>query len=391
MNTTHLKRSYVLLPVFLSFLFTACVTIPEYPAHGGLADQQIATTVDSEITKYYLEQYLQNKRTRPEYDERIDKALKMWDERPLDSDSLKDVTTHFSPDFATLYFVSRMYMNPKNRIAQQGFHSHLAALRSQRVTEKFDIAKEYTSYLIVFVPGYAYKRDPTTGADFALQRRVMGQAGFETLLVESDEIGTIEENASIIAHELSRLEKSHDKIILVSTSKAGAEVALAIGKLTTSEQLTHVKAWISIGGLLRGSPIADQAWKWPKSWLTRIVFFFKGLNLDVVKDLRTKKRREIFAQLKFPEHILLIQYVGAPLSGHIGEHVEGRYKDLRKHGPNDGLTLVADEVIEGAIVITDVGLDHYYLDPEIDLKTLALARVILDELERREEEKESVH
>jgi hypothetical protein len=282
-------------------------------------------------------------------------------------------------------------MVPKNRFAQQAFHSYLETLRTQRITEKFHIDEKFTSYLIVFVPGYAYKRDPTTGADFALQRRVMGQAGFATLLVESDEIGTIERNASILANELTRLEKSHAKIILVSTSKAGPEVALAIGKIMTAKQLTHVKAWISVGGLLRGSPIADQALKWPKSWFAAIGFFFKGLSIDVIGDLSTQKRREVFAHLHFPEHILLSQYVGVPLSGDIGEHVEGRYKDLREHGPNDGLTLVADELIEGSIVITDVGLDHFYLDREIDLKTLAVARVILDELERREKGKKSDH
>ena len=376
--------SRFLRSIFVFFLVHGCATIPKYQVSGRLADQNISTTVDSEITRYYLEEYLQNKRTNPTYDKRIDDALDMWARRPLDSDTLRDVATQFSPDFATLYFVSRLYMNCKNRTAQQAFHSHLLALRTERMTGKFHIDQKFTSYVIVFVPGYAYKRDPTTGADFALQRHVMSQAGFETLLVETDEIGTIEKNASILASKLTDLEKSHDEIILVSTSKAGPEVALTIGNLMTPEQLTHVKAWVSIGGLLRGSPIADQWWTWPKRWLTSIAFLFEGLNTDVVKELRTDTRKEIFAELDFPEDIVLIQYVGAPLSGHIGEHVEGRYNDMRDEGPNDGLTLLADEIIEGSIVITDVGLDHYYRDPEIDLKTLALARVVFEELQRRQ-------
>ncbi|MFQ5961010.1 MAG: hypothetical protein ACE5K9_02710 [Candidatus Methylomirabilales bacterium] len=348
-----------------------------------MADQQISTTVDSEITRYYLEEYLQNKRTNPAYDTHIDEILNMWENRALDSDTLKDVTTQFSPDFATLYLISRIYKNADNRKAQQAFHAYLEMLRRQSGKNRFHIFRKFTSYLIVFVPGYGYKQDPTTGADFALQRRIMNQAGFKTVLVETDEIGTIAKNAAILADELARLEKHYEKIILVSTSKAGPEVALTIGKLMAPEQLTHVKAWVSIGGLLRGSPIADQAWTWPKRWLTTIAFFFEGLNTDVVKDLRTDKRKEIFAQLHFPENILLIQYVGAPLSGHIGEHVEGRYNDMRNDGPNDGLTLLADEIIEGSIVITDIGLDHFYLDREIDLKTLALAHVVFEKLQRR--------
>lgn len=248
------------------------------------------------------------------------------------------------------------------------------------------IAEGFTSYLIAFVPGYAYKRNPTTGADFARQRRVMNRAGFNTLLIETDEIGTVEENASILAGEVTRLGKKYKKVILVSSSKGGPEVALAIGKLMLPDQLRNVKAWISIGGLLRGTPSADQALKWPRSWLARIAFFFKGLRAQVIENLSTKKRKEVFAGLTFPSHIVTLQYVGVPLSGQIAEYVEGRYEDLRELGPNDGLTLLGDELVPGGIVITDLGLDHYYLDPEIDLKTFALTHVILDELERRKRE-----
>ncbi|MGH7372253.1 MAG: hypothetical protein ACREJK_10475, partial [Candidatus Methylomirabilales bacterium] len=104
-----------------------------------------------------------------------------------------------------------------------------------------------------------------------------------------------------------------------------------------------------------------------------------------IEDLSTKKRREVFAQLGFPEDILTLQYVGAPLSGQIAEYVKGRYDDLKSLGPNDGLTLLADELVEGGIVITDIGLDHYYLDPDIDLKTFALASVVVELLEGRDQ------
>jgi hypothetical protein len=84
--------------------------------------------------------------------------------------------------------------------------------------------------------------------------------------------------------------------------------------------------------------------------------------------------------------MLMLQYVGAPLSGQIAAYVQGRYDDLKSLGPNDGLTLLADELIDGGVVITDIGLDHYYLDPDIDLKTFALAAVVLDLLEPRHQE-----
>jgi hypothetical protein len=49
----------------------------------------------------------------------------------------------------------------------------------------------------------------------------------------------------------------------------------------------------------------------------------------------------------------MLQYVGAPLTGHIGEETRSRYRILRRLGPNDGLTLLADELIAGGFVVTE--------------------------------------
>lgn len=375
--------TYLFALLLLCLYFSGCATIPQFRVNGILAGQHVSTTVDSELSKYYLEHYLQNDHIYPEYDQEIEKALAVWNQAPLDRETLRKISEQFSPDFATLYFVSRIYQDPVNRRAQQAFYSHLASIRKKGEEEIRRIAKRFKSYLIAFVPGYGYKQNPATGADFARQRRIMNRAGFQTLLIETEEIGTVEENASIVAREIPRLDKRYDNVMLVSTSKGGPEVAMAIGKLVMPDQLRAVRAWISIGGLLRGSPEVDQALTWPKSWLARIAFFFKGIPIETVKSLHTGKRREAYAQFEFPKHVLLLQYVGVPLSGQIAEHVQGRYRGLRELGPNDGLTLLADELIDGGIVVTDIGLDHYYEDPEIDLKTFALVQVVIDQLENR--------
>ena len=72
--------------------------------------------------------------------------------------------------------------------------------------------------------------------------------------------------------------------------------------------------------------------------------------------------------------------MAAPLSGDIAENVKGRYTYLRKYGPNDGLTLLADELVPDGITIAEVGFDHFYPDPEINLKSLAIANLVADEL-----------
>jgi len=44
------------------------------------------------------------------------------------------------------------------------------------------------------------------------------------------------------------------------------------------------------------------------------------------------------------------------------------------------LLVFLDELVQGGTVITDVGLVHFYRDPDIDMKGFALAFVVLDEL-----------
>jgi hypothetical protein len=87
-------------------------------------------------------------------------------------------------------------------------------------------------------------------------------------------------------------------------------------------------------------------------------------------------------EITLPLHIFVLQFVGAPLSGDIANDVRDRYIELRKYGPNDGLTLLADELVPRGITVIEPGLDHFYRDPEIDLKSMALANIVADELGR---------
>jgi hypothetical protein len=371
-------RHALLAIALLALDVSACSTSPRVPAVGIVAGQAVTTTVDSELAKYYLESYVRGRRTDPARDAAIESALQEARADPKDREAMERLTRRSSTDLATLYFVARLYDVPANRRAQDAFHAALQRLKSQASTPR--IPEDYRAYLMAFVPGYAYRRDPWTGADFARPRQVMAAHGFSTVLIETDEIGVVEENAAIVARELTRLGKRHDKVIVVSTSKGGPEVALALGTLLPVDTLGHVRAWISVGGLLRGSPYADRWVGWPQSWLARLAFAFEGLRPDVIENLSTTVRRPAFDRVKLPEHVLMLQYVGVPLSGHIGDAVAGRYEALRPLGPNDGLTLLADELIPGSIVVTDVGLDHFYRDAAIDLKALALACVVLAEL-----------
>jgi hypothetical protein len=119
---------------------------------------------------------------------------------------------------------------------------------------------------------------------------------------------------------------------------------------------------------------------WPKSWIARIIFSHEGVDFRSLPGLTTAASRLRMNGIRLPGHILVVQYVGAPLSGDISDDVRGRYAYLRKYGPNDGLTLLADELVPHGITIIEPGVDHFYRDPEINLKSLAIANLVAKKL-----------
>jgi hypothetical protein len=62
----------------------------------------ISSQVDSDIARYFLEEYLRGKRTNPQWDHRIDGLLKDAGERPLTSDALKIIADQTSVDFSAM-------------------------------------------------------------------------------------------------------------------------------------------------------------------------------------------------------------------------------------------------------------------------------------------------
>ena len=187
-----------------------------------------------------------------------------------------------------------------------------------------------------------------------------------------------------IAERIRILTRSETKLILVSTSKGGAEVVTALGALLSAGETKAVKAWLSIGGLLGGTMLADDARSWPRSWLAAVFFWWHGFTTDSIASMTTARSRARLERASLPPHILVLHYVAVPLSGQVSGAAMDGYVRMRYHGPNDGSTLLSDELLPRGIVIVEPGEDHFYRDPLRDHKTLAFARLIMEALEARE-------
>jgi len=345
------------------------------PADGMVAGHRLHTTVDSEIARYYIEEYLQGVGRDSPSGRVVRKLETNLATGSLDSAQFQQIGRNYSADFAALLFAQTLLERPSNRRAQGVYLESLETLRQGQRLES--LAGQTRSYEILFAPGWLYRRHPETGADFRMQRALLGELGIRNSLIETDENASVEANADAIAAAIRSRSDSGRDLILVSTSKSGPEAALALVQRLRPEELIGVRAWINIGGVLQGSALADAALRVPRRWLAGLVLRGK---CDGLVSLTTKSRRPIFEVLRIPARILVLNYVGVPLSGSVTAQARDGYEDLRRLGPNDGLTLLADEIMPGGVTIIEPGLDHFFAAPGIRERTLALLATVLSEI-----------
>ncbi len=358
--TVFLKILSVISLIIL-FFCAAELTEPSWFAKGYILNKPLETTVDCELAKLMIvdTQHLS-----------VKLLFEKYKNKPLSTQTLAEIYFEHSADVATFYFVQRAYQLPENRKTQDLYHFYIKQLQQDKST---DALKQLKNYYIVFIPGLGYKDFPGTGAHFKRQRKLLNAYGIPNELIITKQWGVIDDNANIIVKRLQILCQQHNNIILVSSSKSGLETAIVLGEKLKPEETTHIKAWISVAGILRGSPVADYFLTPSKNFISKTFLFTKGKTLDMLESMSYRDRRKSFDELVFPQHIQIIHYVGAPLATKIRPKIKNRYLYMLPLGPNDGFTPLADQICNQGRVVTEVGLDHFFDDPDIDIKALALA------------------
>ncbi len=352
----------------LTYLLTGASCAPKtvIAVNGSLFGRPFETTVDNELAKLML--------TEPQSEE-VAALFSAYKDRPLNTNTLSEIAAVHSMDVATLYFLQRAYAGEQNAHAQDSYLNNLDQLSTGNTGEPLAPLKDY---YVAFVPGLDYN-DTTNGGNFARQRRLLTAGGVANELILTDDWGMTDTNAAVVAARLKELSTEHEKIIVVSASKGGLETAVALGRVLKPEETGAIKAWVSVGGILKGSPVADTYLHWPKCWVAEIGLMTVGQKIGLVQDVSYAKRETEFADLVFPEHIKCVHFIGAPLTTQVHKRIRSHYCSIKEFGPNDGITPLADEVSNNGIIISELGLDHYYSSPDIDKKTIALALVVAEQ------------
>ena len=370
----HFLISPRVLAILSLALFTSvpgCVSsTATLHAHGTIADQTMTARVDHPVARDYLEG-----RPLPEDLEELRRVHIPEGKLPSES-TLTDLTTRYSTDVATLFFLETVSAHDQSTAIQREYASVVNRLMQREEDLQLDAVDSRLT--VVFAPGWFYKTyGAETGADFQRQLTQLEKVGVPAELIETDENGTVESNAAVIAESLRRLRREGREVLIVSGSKSGAEVAIALGDILPDEETAHVLAWLSIGGVHQGSPFADWALNPTVCWFSQLNLGLQGFDLEGALSLQTARRRSHFARLRFPDHLLLVSYVPVPLSGGISDRGAFGYSRMRDLGPNDGLTMLVNQLLPGGLAIVEPGVDHYFDHPDRELRSLALLEVLL--------------
>jgi hypothetical protein len=280
-----------------------------------------------------------------------------------------------SVDFAALYMADRILRAPENHVFRAAYDQTYQWVRKTLPHGVILLPAAAAAYEVIFVPGFLYKRFPITGADLAAPREALKKIGLSHSFVETVEDGVIEVNAEIIMSAIRARARSGRRMILVSVSKSGPEVALALTRLVPEESAA-VAAWVNVAGTVQGSPLADD-----ESF--QIENYTGKIDMAGVASMGTARSRRRFATFRIPDHVLVVNYIGVPLLGSVSMLASKGFYHLRTFGPNDGLALLPDLIIPGGVTLAEVGADHFLFDAEVDVTTVAMTITVIEQLERR--------
>ncbi len=363
-------------PLLALHLFACARNNAAIPLRGELAGQVLSTTVDAPMASYYVESYLAGTKHREEWDLALDAIHREIGDRLPTSVELQDWSHWYSTDLAALVLARQLYLEIERQPLYALFQEELSAVSNAHQAGNLDALAVDPDVLILFVPGWLYKSDNTTGADFAQFRALLSRHGAKVELIETGENLSVEDNAQLIEARILSLMASWQHVIVVSGSKGGPEVALALSNLRNhSTGRSAVKAWLNIGGLLHGTALADAALRWPTCWFVYLFVLPDG-SFDGIRSLAIARGANRLAATIPPQDVLIVNYIGIPLSGQVSDQARGGYSRLKKDGPNDGLTYIRDAIAPNSVTIPELGVDHYFRHPDIALKSLALARAI---------------
>lgn len=282
-------------------------------------------------------------------------------------EALAAIASRHGVDFATALFYDRVRRAPQNRALVEAIErADDPAAAPVRVRGR-----------VLIAPALFYRERPDIGGDGLAIQIAARAAGLDVEVLPVDSAGTARENGRHLRTLLA--ERCTDRTVLVSLSKGAADVRVALESMPPPPGL---RAWVIVSGLLHGTPAIDQIMqRWWRRLGLRLLLARYRAPLELVEEFSARGPSPLNRPAAAPDGLLVINLFGCPLSDHLGTRFgRRRHRELAPLGPNDGLTLLRDAIVEPGLAYPLWGADHYFRTPEVPR---VLSRLIAFLVERQ--------
>ncbi len=297
------------------------------------------------------------------------------------TEDLRRLTRERGVDFATLHFARAVYADERNRRWQNRSNELRGDIGWNRATT-LRIDSIFPRFHLLVVPGWLWKSRPETGADMALPRKVLARLGLTSTFVNTDENGTVVQNAKTVERAMRNSAKLDKPVIVISASKGGADTAFALGKYYDPARMSHIKGWLNIGGIIDGSAFVQYAIDDPQRWSN-----YQNIPVETPReallDLHPDVASPRLAGMEFPQNLLIVNYAGLPFSNTLSRKSRYSYSVLAAHGPNDGSALMTQLLVPDAATVLEPGIDHFMGARRAMTRALALLILMMECAEER--------
>jgi len=293
----------------------------------------------------------------------------------LNVDSLREITAREGIELSTAVLY--------DRIRRSNCHGPFIQKIEEQEASAPGVHSENT--LIGVIPGAFWQEHPETGADGRFIFPIAAQVGLGAQLVPVHSFGPLAANGQMVLDWLGR-HRDRD-IVLVSLSKGGLDLKTAItisqARGSVDFHFGHVRAWVSMGGPLQGTPLVHWLHQRPlRSAGLRVLLRLRGQRFNVVNELSRGPGAPLWQWPQVPQWVRLIHVLSFPLRRHLTHRWAPRgYDRLAPMGPNDGAGILLGDLTSWPGVVYPVwGADHY-LQPRWDISPI-LRSILVESLGR---------
>lgn len=212
----------------------------------------------------------------------------------------------------------------------------------------------------IIVPGLSGDTASAIVGPFMCARHEMAVQGYDTDVVWlNGRTGCDDNAASLRDHVIAFAEQHQSKVNVVGYSKGCADSM----HMLINHPETHdvVSGLVSLGGIVRGSPLADAT----PAWIRRVVQYAPLPSSQfgdgaAIKDLTCEFRQRWLARNILPDTIRYASIAAIPSPQRVSRVLRKTYTKLSAHSPhNDSQVIDRDTLLPNSELLATVNADHW--------------------------------